>query len=66
MQDTQVLETTEFRKSFFQESLSKDEFKVASFTLWCYRGAVATPKWKDVDTRTFLVLKLRSVAKWEV
>ena len=58
MQDTQVSETTEFRKSFFRESQSKDEFKVASFTLWCYRGAVASPKWKDVDTRTSLVLKI--------
>jgi hypothetical protein len=42
------------------------EFKVASFSLWCYRGAVVMPKWKDVDTRAFLVLKLRIIAQWEV
>ncbi|KIM40828.1 hypothetical protein M413DRAFT_27965 [Hebeloma cylindrosporum] len=54
--DTQISETKEFRKSFFRKSKSKDEFKVASFSLWCYRGAVATPKWKDVDTQNYTKL----------
>ncbi|KAF8959231.1 hypothetical protein BDZ97DRAFT_1906233 [Flammula alnicola] len=47
--NTQVSETKEFKKSYFRESESKSEFKGASFSVWCYRGAVADPKWKDVD-----------------
>ena len=26
------------------------DFRTGSFSVWCYRGDVATPKWKDVDT----------------
>ena len=57
-QNTQVSETKEFRKSYFRESESKSEFKGASFSVWCYRGAVIAPKWKDVDTRKLLFLRL--------
>ena len=40
----------EFRKSYFRESDSVADFRAGSFSVWCYRGNVATPKWKDVDT----------------
>ena len=48
-------ETKEFRKSYFRESESKNDFKGASFNVWCYRGAVADPKWKDVDTSSVFI-----------
>lgn len=54
--NTQVSETKEFRKSYFRESESRNEFKGASFSVWCYRGAVASPKWKDVDTQNYTKL----------
>ncbi|PPR01388.1 hypothetical protein CVT24_006226 [Panaeolus cyanescens] len=54
--NTQVSEAKEFRKSYFRESVSKEEFKSASFSVWCYRGAVVEPKWKDVDTKNYTKL----------
>ncbi|KAF9047806.1 hypothetical protein BJ165DRAFT_1403442 [Panaeolus papilionaceus] len=54
--NTQVSETKEFRKSYFRESESKSEFRSASFSVWCYRGTVAEPKWKDVDTKNYTKL----------
>ncbi|PPR05624.1 hypothetical protein CVT24_002810 [Panaeolus cyanescens] len=47
--DTQVSETTEFRKSYFKESKSKGDLQRASFSIWCYTGSVPNPKWRDVD-----------------
>ena len=46
-------EAKEFRKPYFRESENRNEFKDASFSIWCYRGAVAEPRWKDVDTGSF-------------
>ena len=40
----------EFRRSYFKESSSKSDFRCGSISVWCYRGNIATPKWKDVDT----------------
>jgi len=48
-----VSEAKEFRKPYFRESENRNEFKEASFSIWCYRGAVAEPKWKDLDTGSF-------------
>ena len=53
IQNTQVSEAKEFRKPYFRESENRNEFKDASFSIWCYRGAVAEPRWKDVDTGSF-------------
>ncbi|CAA7260337.1 unnamed protein product [Cyclocybe aegerita] len=52
----QVTETKEFRKSYFRESHSKLEFKGASFNVWCYRGTMPDPKWKDIDTNNYTKL----------
>jgi len=48
-----VSEAKEFRKPYFRESENRNEFKDASFSIWCYRGAVAEPRWKDVDTDNY-------------
>ncbi|KAF9552644.1 hypothetical protein CPC08DRAFT_646612, partial [Agrocybe pediades] len=48
--NTQVSETQEFRRSYFREyEKIMGDFKTATFNVWCYRGAVEEPKWKDVD-----------------
>jgi len=54
--NTQVSETKEFRKSYFRESDNRNDFKTATFAVWCYRGATAQPKWKDVDTKNYTKL----------
>ncbi|KAF8161579.1 hypothetical protein B0H34DRAFT_701592 [Crassisporium funariophilum] len=54
--NTQVSETKEFKKSYFRESESKNEFKAATFSVWCYRGNVASPRWKDVDAKNYTKL----------
>ena len=46
-------EAKEFRNSYFCESENRNEFKDASFSIWCYRGVVAEPRWKDIDTGSF-------------
>ena len=48
--NTQVTESKEFRRSYFRESSFTADFKSGSFSVWCYRGNDANPKWKDVDT----------------
>jgi len=58
MQNTQISETKEFRRSYNYTSESQDECKKLlrqPMTVTCYRGAVDAPKWKDVDTRKSLV-----------
>ena len=57
-QNTPVSETKEFRKTYRWISESKDDFKVACIPVSCYRGAVVTPQWKDIDTRKSLTLRL--------
>jgi len=54
--NTQVSETKEFRRSYFRESASPNDFRSGSFSVWCYRGNVATPKWKDVDYNNYTKL----------
>ncbi|KAH9485815.1 Heat shock 70 kDa protein 12B [Psilocybe cubensis] len=54
--NTQVTEMKEFRKSYFRESEARSEFKAAVFAVWCYRGLVAEPRWKDVDTANYTKL----------
>lgn len=49
VQDMQVLETKEFRETYWCECSLKSQFKRLSFSMPCYWGAVAMPKWKDVD-----------------
>jgi len=54
--NTQVSETKEFKKSYFRESGSTADFRAGSFSVWCYRGNVVSPKWKDVDTNNYTKL----------
>jgi len=55
--DTQVSELKEFKKSYFRESDSSADFKKGgTFSVWCYRGNVAIPKWRDVDTNNYTKL----------
>ena len=54
-QNTQVSETKEFRRPFRREFVSKHELKTVSIPVSCYRGALITPKWKDVDPRKSFV-----------
>jgi len=49
MQNTQVSETKEFRRKFSLGRKSMDGFKRFTASVMCYRGAIAAPKWKDVD-----------------
>ena len=52
-QNTQVSEMKEFKRAYFRETQTLDEFKSILFSVWCYRGSVVDPKWKDVDTGKF-------------
>ena len=49
MQNTQVSETKEFKRSYSQLRKSKNGFKSFTESVMCYRGAIVAPKWKDVD-----------------
>ena len=48
-----MTEAKEFRKPYFCESENKDKLKHVSISIWCYRGAVPEPRWKDVDAGAF-------------
>jgi len=52
--NTQVSETKEFRESYFVRSESP--IGTGYLSVWCYRGNVVTPKWKDVDTNNYTML----------
>ena len=54
MQNTQVSETKEFRRSYHWLHESKDDLKSVTVSVRCYRGAVVAPKWKDVDPCWYL------------
>jgi len=56
-QNTQISETKEFRSAFICQRKSKDELKSITSSVWCYRGTVAVPRWKDVDTGMPMVVK---------
>jgi len=54
--NTQVSETKEFKKPYYIDS---DEFMPSgsfSNSVWCYRGNVATPNWRDIDTNNYTKL----------
>jgi hypothetical protein len=57
-QNTQVSETKQFRSSFIRQYESTIKLKSVISSVWCYRGTVAVPRWKDVDTRMSMLLKL--------
>ena len=53
-QNIQVSEAKEFRRQYCREyKLFEKQPSAPSFRVWCYRGAVVEPKWKDVDTGNF-------------
>lgn len=43
-------ETKEFRYSFHREARQRADFSAVSSPVWCYRGAIKDPKWKDIDS----------------
>lgn len=49
----QVSQTQEFRRPMVQEFKSKSDFARVISTLWCYRGCISTPKWRDVDIEMY-------------
>ncbi|KJA18138.1 hypothetical protein HYPSUDRAFT_45595 [Hypholoma sublateritium FD-334 SS-4] len=58
-EDTQISEIREFRRLYIRtfdgcESLKSEGFKPRE--IWCYRGSVADPQWKSVDTENYTKL----------
>jgi len=51
--NTQVLETKEFRRTYFMDAKSKDVFERFNDSVWCYRGTNPDPKWRDVDPESY-------------
>ncbi|PPQ68957.1 LOW QUALITY PROTEIN: hypothetical protein CVT26_001828 [Gymnopilus dilepis] len=51
--NTQVTEQTEFRYPLSEEADSKSKFRDVMAQIWCYRGDIERPRWKDVDSRNF-------------
>ena len=51
IQNTQVSESKEFRRSHFCDVSSTDELKQLTTSVSCYRGDLITPEWKDIDPR---------------
>jgi len=58
IQDTQVSETKEFRRSFFREAKNTSEFSASTSIIQCYRGNDPLPKWKDEDTGVYMSVPL--------
>jgi len=54
--NTQVSETKEFRKEMCEEAYQKADFSVAGTSVWCYRGTIKEPKWKNIDTDNYTKL----------
>ncbi|KAF8873975.1 hypothetical protein CPB84DRAFT_1817940 [Gymnopilus junonius] len=52
LEGTQVSENNEFKKTYTWISDSKQAFKFMD-SIWCYRGNLANPKWKDEDTDNY-------------
>ncbi len=55
--DTQVNETREFREEYFEEAMNLGTLRVVESEVWCYRGSLENPQWKDDDpSSVFLFL----------
>lgn len=54
--NTQVSETKEFSKDFHISRKTIDKLTTANVNVWCYRGQLATPQWKDVDRENYAKL----------
>lgn len=54
-QNTQISEEKEF-KSDFLEYLDEPDKSLGIYKseVWCYRGLISQPKWKDVDRGKYL------------
>ncbi|KDR69807.1 hypothetical protein GALMADRAFT_77195 [Galerina marginata CBS 339.88] len=51
--NTQVSETKEFRARYYQVSANRSDFQIFSSSVWCYRGSLEQPKWRDQDKSNF-------------
>jgi len=67
LQNTQISETKEFRKPYVRDLQKKADLKDASFQLWCYKGNLDNPMWKDQDigwARVFFIIRMRQLLKY--
>jgi len=49
LQNIQISDAKEFRKPYVRDLQKKADLKDASFQLWCYKGDLDNPEWKDQD-----------------
>ncbi|KAF8627755.1 hypothetical protein AX17_006121 [Amanita inopinata Kibby_2008] len=54
--DTQVSETTEFRRSYWYTASSRNNLHHIKNEILCYRGHVQNPRWMDVDRASYFKL----------
>ncbi|KAJ3530024.1 hypothetical protein NMY22_g8745 [Coprinellus aureogranulatus] len=54
--NTQVFEEKEFRCDFEVPCDSKDTLKSVKLNVWCYKGNIARPQWRDVDSENYIKL----------
>ncbi|KAF5314542.1 hypothetical protein D9611_007017 [Ephemerocybe angulata] len=53
---TKVTEATEFRSSYCQLFQSKEDFRAFTSQVWSYRGDLPEPKWRDVDSDSYVLV----------
>jgi hypothetical protein len=54
--NTQVSEMREFREEYFEEAGHPETLRRLESEVWCYRGSLTNPRWKDEDPSSVLPL----------
>ncbi|EDR07866.1 uncharacterized protein LACBIDRAFT_298123 [Laccaria bicolor S238N-H82] len=54
--NTQTSETKEFRRGYSQQTVSLSTLSQVAFNLDCYRGELASPRWRDIDAGMYSTL----------
>ncbi|KAJ3492910.1 hypothetical protein NLJ89_g11141 [Agrocybe chaxingu] len=54
--NTQVSEVTEFKEEFYEEHPNLASFRHIESEVWCYRGELENPEWKDEDPVNYHLL----------
>lgn len=54
--NTQVSETKEFREEYFEEAENLNRLRQVESEVWCYRGNLECPRWKDEDPSSCLLV----------
>ena len=60
--NTQVSEEKEFKYQFWYEFDNKNSLKNVKSEVWCYKGNIAEPKWRDTDTGEPIVNQEQSLS----